>query len=306
VRDPIGAAAIRCALVLFRPFPLAALRRIGAGLGCAIFPVLRKERRRALENLEMVFGRDRSPEELRAIARGVFRTFGIGLFECLAYFCKPPAVRAAIATIEGREHLDRALAAGRGVVALTGHFGNFMIIGGCLADAGYDANLVVKAAKNRRVEDLFQRLRSRMGIKSIRLHPEVACTRMCLQALKRNGVLILLSDQHYRRGGVPVNFLGHACFAAPGAASLALATRAAVLPAFMIREADGRQRLVIGPPVPLAEGADKRAVVAASTQRFTDVIGEEVLRHPDHWSWMHRRWRVPRPKPPAPANAAGA
>ncbi len=292
LRDPLGACAARGALVLFRHVPAGALSRFGAGMGAAAFPLLRRERRRALANLDLVFGARLSPREKRRIARETFKTFGRGVLECMAYAFMKPEERAALVKVEGQEHLDKALAGGRGVIALTGHFGNFMIMGPRLADAGYaDVNLVVKAAKDRHVETVLQQQRDSMGIRTILFHPRVTCTRLCLQALKRNGILILLADQHFRRGGVAADFLGHPCTVAPGAASLALATGAAVLPMFMIRGSDGRHRLVIDPPVELVRLPGRDAAVAANTQRFTDIIAAAVLRHPDHWSWMHRRGR---------------
>ena len=291
IRDPIGAGALRCSLALFPGLPVPTLRRMGAGAGSMLYALAGKERRVALDNLTLVYGDKLGPHEKKHLAREAFRNFGRGVFECMAYAYKTSEERKALVEVEGKQHLDAALQRGKGVIAVSAHFGNFMVLGPRLADEGYDVHLVVKAARDHHVEAIWQKLRQGMGIETIHVRPRMVCTKKCLQALRRNGLLILLADQHYGRGGIRANFLGHPCAVAPGAASLALATGATVLPMFMIRDSDARQRLSISPPLDLAASPDKRAAIAANVQRLTDAIGEAVMQHPDHWSWMHRRWR---------------
>jgi KDO2-lipid IV(A) lauroyltransferase len=292
IRSPFGVLAIKCVLPAVHYFSLATLQRFGARMGSLAFTLLRRERRQALNNLTLVFGTSRTKKELLEIARESFITFGRSTIECGAYAFLKPDERAALMELEGKEHLDNALKNGRGVIGLTAHFGNFMTMSTRLADAGYDVSLVVKQAKDSGVEVVFQELRNNMGFKTIVLNPRITCARMCMQALKRNGVLILLADQHYRQGGVPVNFMGHTCMTAPGAATLAITTGAAVLPMFVLREPTGYHRLIIREPVPLVQAADKQSAIVANTQLFTNIIAAEVMQHPGHWSWMHRRWRI--------------
>jgi KDO2-lipid IV(A) lauroyltransferase len=291
IRDPIGAGAMRCSLAL-HGLPIPILRRMGAGAGSMLYALAGKERRVALDNLTRVYGDTLGPQEKKRLAREVFREFGRGALECMAYAYTTLEERKALVEVEGKPHLEAALQRGKGVIAVTAHFGNFMVLGPRLADEGYDVHLVVKAARDRHVEAIWQHLRQRMGIHSLYVRPTMVCTKQCLQALRHNGILILLVDQHYGKGGVRAEFLGHPCAVAPGAASLALATGASVLPMFMIREEISRQRLEIRPPIEPVIAPDKHSAIAATTQRVTDAIAEAVRRHPDHWSWMYRRWRL--------------
>jgi len=264
---------------------------MGARFGTVAFALIRKQRRRAIENLTSVFGAAKTPREIRDIARASFRNFGMSGAECAAYAAMTPDQRRAFVSVEGMQNLRQALALGRGAIALTAHFGNFMILGPRLAADGIAVRLVAKRMKDGRMEQFFEELRTGLGMRTIYLKPAVGCVRECLKALKRNEVLILLSDQHYRRGGVTVDFFGRPAVTAPGAAALALANDSPVLPMFMTRNGDGLNRLVIGERAPVARSGRKSGDIVANTQNFTKIIESQIARHPDHWSWMHRRWR---------------
>ena len=75
-------------------------------------------------------------------------------------------------------------------------------------------------------------------------------------------------------------------------ALLALKTGAAVVPTFNIRQADGSYRVVFEPEVPLIQTEDKDQDVEKNTELFTHIIERHVRDHPDHWLWLHQRWKT--------------
>jgi len=89
-----------------------------------------------------------------------------------------------------------------------------------------------------------------------------------------------------------VDFFGEQACTNTGMALLALKTGAAVLPAFNLREKDGRYRVIIEPEVPLVRTRDKEADVVQNTQLFTRVIERYIRDYPDHWLWVHQRWKT--------------
>jgi len=293
IRDILLPPLVRGAFWSFRHAPPDVLKRMGARFGTAAFALARSQRRRSIENLSGVFGATKTPREIRDIARASFRNFGMAVAECAAYAAMTPDRQRAFVSVDGMQRLRQALALERGVVALTAHFGNFMILGPRLAAEGIGVSLVVKRMQDPGMERFFQELRTDMGIHTICLEPAMECARGCLNALKRNEVLVLLSDQHHKRsrGGVVVDFFGRPVVNAPGAAALALTNDSPVLPMFMMRNGDGSNRLVIEERVPVARSGRKAEDVAANTQTFTKIIESRIARHPDHWSWMYRRWR---------------
>jgi len=267
------------------------MKRIGAQLGTVAFALARRKRRRSIENLSLVFRATKTSREIRDIACASFRNAGMAGAECVAYTAMTPDQKRAFVSVDGMRCLRQSLAMERGVIALTAHFGNFMILGSRLVADGIMVSLVVKRMNGRRVEQFFQELRTGMGIRTIYLDPALECARECLKALKRNEVLILLSDQHYKRGGVVVDFFGHPVVNATGAAALALANDSPVLPMFMMRNGDGSNRLLIEERVPVVRSGRKSEDIVTNTQKFTKIIESRIAQYPDHWAWMHRRWR---------------
>jgi KDO2-lipid IV(A) lauroyltransferase len=203
------------------------------------------------------------------------------------------AERRDFVRLKGLNRLRDALAVGRGVIAFSAHFGNFLILAGRLSTEGIPVNLVVNQMKDPKTERLFNNLRANAGVRTIQLSPTRACAKACMKALKRNEVLVLLIDQNYRprRGGVAVNFFGRRVFTAPGTASLALACGSPVLPMFMLRDEDGGNTLVIDPPAPVIRTGKKAEDVVANMQGFTKIVEKHVAEKPALWSWMYRRWR---------------
>lgn len=291
LRDIFLSPLVRRFVRNFRHASPEVIERIGTRIGTVAFALVRKKRRSAIENLTFVFGATKTPREIRDIARASFQNFGMAAAECAAYTTMTPEQKRAFVSVEGMQYLRESLAMKRGAIGLTAHFGNFMILGPRLADDGIGVSLVVKHMDGRRLERFFQELRADMGIRTIYLKPRMKCARECVKALQRNDVLILLSDQHYKRGGVVVDFFGRPVLNAPGAASLALAHNSPVLPMFMVRNGDGTSTLTIEERVPVVRSGRKDEDVVTNTQNFTKIIESWIARRPDHWEWSYRRWR---------------
>ncbi|MFH1490272.1 MAG: lysophospholipid acyltransferase family protein, partial [Pseudomonadota bacterium] len=120
--------------------------------------------------------------------------------------------------------------------------------------------------------------------------------RPMLRILKQNGIVGLLIDQntgHWE--GVFVDYFGMPACTTNGLALLALHTDAPVIPTFMVRQKDGRYRLIIGEEVDIIRTGDREQDVLANTGRFTAIIEEMVRQYPDHWLWIHQRWKEKEP-----------
>ncbi|HVA41284.1 MAG TPA: lysophospholipid acyltransferase family protein, partial [Candidatus Binataceae bacterium] len=122
--------------------------------------------------------------------------------------------------------------------------------------------------------------------------------REVLRLLRRNWMVGVPLDLDVRHG-VFVDFFSLKASTSDGLARLAIATRAPVIPAFMVRDgASSRHWLECLEPLEVIRGADREESVLLNTQRYTRIIEEMVRRHPDHWNWIHRRWKT---RPPGEA-----
>jgi KDO2-lipid IV(A) lauroyltransferase len=263
----------------------------GAYLGRLAYHVVPRHRRSSLGNLTRVFGDERSAEQLKEIVRTLFEGFFRSAFECVAYGRLSPEDRRKYVHIVGKEKLDKALASGRGVISLSAHLGNFLILMSRLAVEGYHVDLVVKKMKDRRVEDRLENLRKELGYHSIYVKPEMRSIRASLKSLKNNHVLVLHGDQKQRMTGIDVTFFGIPAKAAPGPISLSLSTGAPVVPMFMVRNEDGiTHTLFIEDPLEMDITGSKEDDIRTNVQKYTDVIESYVQTYPAQWSWGHSRW----------------
>jgi len=272
---------------------------IGAGIGAALSSVSPRHWRIVRANLRLALGREKSEEELAAIARGCYRHLG----KCMMEFIRLPAMSAddirRVTHFGGREHLDSALECGRGVMLLTAHLGNWEMVGARIAAEGYRLNVIARPQRDDRLTDYIRRTREVAGMRV--LDREVAVRRSLL-ALRRNELVGILLDQNAGDDGVFVDFFGQPASTAPGAAAFALRTGAAVLPTFGSRNADNSHAIEIGEPVPLMKTGDREQDILANTARYTKIIEEQIRRHPDQWFWLHKRWKS---RPPGERSLRG-
>lgn len=263
----------------------------GGRMGRLAFRLIGRYRRRAHENLNHVFGHEKSPDQLDAMVRILFENFFKSGFECAAYAGLSAQDKKKYVRIVGREKLDEALEMGRGVISLTAHLGNFLIMMARLAVDGYPVDLVVKPAKNERFEKSLQALREELGYHSIYATPAIASAKRSLAGLKRNHILVLFGDQRQRKAGVDVTFFKMPALAAQGPVSLALSTGAPILPMFIVRNQDGlTHTLYIEDRLEMDISGTKERDIRVNVQKYTDVIQAYVEKYPAQWIWDHKRW----------------
>jgi KDO2-lipid IV(A) lauroyltransferase len=263
----------------------------GARAARLVYHGISKNRKRAFENLNRVFGDEKTPDQIEEIVKTCFENFVRSGFELVPYTYLSPEGKREYVHIVGKEKLDEALALGRGVISLSAHLGNFLIMMGRLAADGYHVDLVVKGAKTQSIEERLQSLRKELGYDSIYVTPKVQLVKASLKSLKNNHVLVLHGDQRQRDGGIDVTFFGMPATAAAGPITLALSTGAPVVPMFMVRNQDGiTHTLFIDDPLEIAGTGFKKEDIKIHVQKYTDVIQSYVERYPAQWTWDHKRW----------------
>ena len=147
---------------LARLLPLRVLRGLGSGFGRLWFGLDRRHRRIALDNLEQAFP-GRSSADREALARDCFAFFGRYFFELLADLRGLPPERLAAHEQVGREHAEAALAAGRGVLFFTGHYGGWELMALAFGALSRPASLVARRLDNPYLESLLTALRTSTG-----------------------------------------------------------------------------------------------------------------------------------------------
>jgi len=247
-------------------------------------------RRVARENLALAFP-EKSDRERDEILREHYHELGRVCIEYARFAGLANAPPGEVLTrITGAEHLQRVREEGRGAILLTGHFGNFELMGAMLAKI-HPTFVVVKPLSNPLMDEWITAERSSAAL---RLIPIGSAMRGAFAALKANHWIEMVADQDARRHGVFVPFFGRLASTPVGPAELALRARAPIVMGFGFRLPDGRFELRIDPPLtidsPKAPDAAQR-LTAAHTARLEAMIRER----PSAWFWLHRRWKTPPP-----------
>jgi KDO2-lipid IV(A) lauroyltransferase len=182
---------------------------------------------------------------------------------------------------------ETAHAQGRGVVFAVAHFGNFELLSRAAARRGMKLWIIVRNLRDTFGRWLF-RNRMRTGVRQL---PDRGSAKEAVALLRRGEVLAVVVDQNMRPSrGIFVDFFGDKACTTPAAAVFSLRSGAPLLAAFPIRQADGTQSVrMLGP---FATSLSGHAAVVDLTQQVTRAVEEEVRARPDHWFWVHRRWKT--------------
>jgi len=261
------------------PLPAAdwLARRYAALLDRAI-PRLRRV---AYRNLQLAM-----PEaDRRAIVDGVFRSIA----RLLVTFARFPSIRkenlARWIRLEGAEHFEAALQAGRGVLFATAHLGNWELSAFAHALFAAPMQVIARPLDNPRIDALVEHRRALTGN---RLLFKKDFARGILKALAANQAVGILIDQNSSpEEGVFVNFFGIPACAGAGFAKIAAHSGAAVIPGFALwSDQERRYILRFYPPIPITGD------VAHDTQALQCKLEEVIRACPDQWLWIHRRWKT--------------
>jgi len=272
-------------------FPRRFLLSLFEGVADLGFYLFRNFRKRSVNNLILALGEQLEPAEIPAIVRRSLRNFFRDFVEIgFALEASREEIRRAI-PLRGREHLEAALARGKGVIALSAHLGNFFLVGTRLAVEGFPAHVLVNQPRDGQIGKLMDRYRLRIGQKTIHARPRRLASQELLQLLRRNELAIVIADEYRSGSGIHVPFFGRTVLARRGPATLALRTGAAVVPTYMIRDAGGKLTLVIEPEIALLRTGGTKTEVKENTLRITQRLERVVRSYPDQWNWMNIRWQ---------------
>jgi len=268
--------------------PLRLVQGIGASLGAVAYYLWGVRRRVALDNLRKAFP-EKSERELEAIAKGAFRNVGISLLELLWFPRMTPAQIRSLVRYEQPDLLKERYAEGKGLLLLTAHFGNWELLAqSIIAHFGFPVHIIVKTQANPLVDRKINQRRTRFGNLVI---PMETSLREVLKALREGGAVGIVADQAAPRENVAIEFFGRDVPTHQGPAVLSIKVGSPLLAIFAVRQADGTYQAYVR-EVPTRDlGRYTEENVIELTRRHTKLTEEFIRRYPDHWMWMHKRWK---------------
>jgi KDO2-lipid IV(A) lauroyltransferase len=259
-------------------------------IGFLAYRFARKQRQIALSGLNVAFGKDKTKAQMEKIAKDAFTIIAKSAIELMFLMNNIGLVRKRV-SIEGRENLDKALAARCGVILVSAHFGNFPLLLGRLALDGYKSAGIMKPMRDTRMEKLFLKKRDKFGVRTIYSMPRDVCVNSTIQALRNNEIIFIPIDQNFGTGGVFVNFFGKKAATAVGPVVLAQRTGAKIIPCFIVRQPDDTHKIIFEPALNLEGGVSAQDTILINIQKLTDIIEAYIRKYPAEWGWIHRRWK---------------
>ncbi len=267
--------------------PHSSARRLGALLGALVAALARDRRRLIRDNLAHALP-ELSTARRAEIAADCFRHFGAAFVDALSMrrFDAPDLCRRV--DWDGLEHLIAAERAGKGVIVLSAHFGNWEIAANAVGALHGPMSAVGRPVDNPHIDRLVQAVRTRYGNRSL---PKRGAVREMFRVLAAGGRLGLLIDQRVRaEEAIDVPFFGRPALTSPVVARLALKTGAPVVPIAGHHLPSGRYRVVLDPPI-WPEGRDDPETTFSFTRRCLEAGEQAIRRHPEQWLWLHDRWK---------------
>jgi KDO2-lipid IV(A) lauroyltransferase len=266
--------------------------KAGGLIGAFAFDIVRIRRRVTLDNLDRAFGDELSDAEKVRTGRRSYVNFTKSMVELVSLRRLSDERIRELVRIHGLDNMEAALAEGKGLIVVTGHFGSWEMLGASGVANGIPVDFIVGEQTNSLVDDYINGLRRSAGIGVI---PKGIAVRGVFRSLKKNRVVAFLSDQDARKAGIFVDFFGIPSSTYPGAAQFAWKTGCPIVFCSIVRREDETHDAWFKKAIHADTGADGEGEVHRLIAALTKELEKVIRKNPDHYFWAHRRWKT---KPP--------
>ncbi|MDP9005263.1 MAG: lipopolysaccharide heptosyltransferase II [Verrucomicrobiota bacterium] len=279
----------RAGMAIASILPVRVLFAIGSFLGLCSWVLAPEYRRLALRNLEIAYGNEKSPRELRRISRRNFRWQSANLICGLKMVSMAKEELLRLVPPENLDSVHEVLRGGRPVVLILSHIGSWELA----------AQLVPLYLPYARIGSPYQSLRNRyidrdIGLRRARTGSELFDRsegfHKPIELLRSGGLLGIFADQHAGDHGLWTPFFGRLASTSALPGLLAKRTGAVVMAAAVHTLGPARWRMIFTPRLDT-----KGDSVNAITFKQNLALEQQVRRAPEDWLWVHNRWKTPRP-----------
>lgn len=281
----------RLVIAFFRILP----RFIGTGLiriaASFAFYIDLRHRNIADVNLRIAFP-EWTPRQRTRIALKSFQNAAMNLLEISRMkTLTPDNISSLVAYDEdyGLQNYKAALAKGKSILYLTGHFSSWELLPTAHALHGYPLSFITRPLDNERLERYLLNIRESKGNKVIYKRDAARHILKNLKSEKSTGILM---DQNTRslEEGIYVNFFGIPAATTASVALFALRTQAPVLPGYLTPMHRGHYKIKFLPPLEMIRTGDMEQDLRFNTQRLNDILEQIIREQPESWLWGHKRW----------------
>lgn len=247
-------------------------------------------------NINQVFGESLSGPQKERLAKAIYSHVATSIKEIIQLrFISEKQLRERV-EVRGYQRLLDIVAKERGVLILTGHFGNweFAPLGGILNFKEFKGqfHFIRRTFGNKALEQFLFRRYYRAGLNVI---PKKNSLEQVCKALDQNHAVVFVLDQHaslVNRDGVAVEFFGKKAGTYRSLASFARHTGVPVVPAAGYRLPNGKHVLEFHEPIYWKDYETTQESIYQNTLAYNQALERIILAHPEQWHWLHKRWKL--------------
>lgn len=280
----------RGAGIIFNSLPIDFGIALGGRIGCVAYYLMWWLRRKAHENLKLIYGNHYDEKKRRQIARDVFINAGRGIVEALTLQRWSRDRLLERIEFKGDERLYKQREKGEAVVVITAHIGNWEMA------AFYSRNVwqvesvaVAREMSNPYFDRWILNWRKSFGMEI--LQRGQAGIELFRKARQGKNILMLV-DQNIDGAGVDLPFLGRPAHTFLGPAIIVQRLNARLLSAFFCRKPGGKYVFELN-EIDLShlKGLSKEEQVEGIARVMNDACSACIDKYPEQWMWFHDRWR---------------
>lgn len=275
-------------------FPRSFRKAFFIGLADFAHLVDKKHRRVILQNLHFALGTACTLQEKEQISRYCYRNLMLNLLQIIENHTVSKEEIGGRVTIENKEIVDTARAAGHPIIFVTAHFGNWELGGAAIATQIMPIYVAHKALNNPYFEQYLHYSRSRLDMKLVEKRGAV---KQLAKALKAGEAISLLTDQNTNeRDGIVVTFFGKTARQTAAPAFLARKYDAVIIPVYITTDDEKHYTLRFYDAIEVVKTDDANADILEATQKQADLLEKVIIENPKFWFWCHRRWKTEHPE----------
>ena len=290
---------LRVWAVVIGCFPIELNLSTARLMGRLWWTLMKRHRDRAMDNLRPALGDRYSEAQLRCIARKSFEHFAqLYLVELvMTPRIVNPWSRARHVELDRIGPALGELLSGRGTIMLTGHFGNYELLGYTICRLGVPLHAVMRPLDNPLINRYLESSRQAGGLT---LLYKKGVSAVAGDVLDRGGALCFIADQDAGRKGLFVDFFGRQASTYKSIGLLAMQKRVPVIVGYAVRTRPGfHYRIAVERIIQPGEWDAQDDPLHWITQTFSHALEAAIRRWPEQYLWVHRRWKHrPRSEPP--------
>lgn len=269
---------------LARYLPVRICHWIGKIVVLAVYAFSHNDRKGLSFNLSIALNRLKDDPVIRKTVRQIFLNYGQYMAD---FFLIPQLpshkVKTFFSTIEGEDILQKALANGRGAILLMAHLGNWEIGGSMLRAMNYPIAVVAMAHNTTATNILVDRLRYDKGIKIFHVDRSLFSGIDILHYLRNNGIVAISGDKDFFNNGRPVTYFGKTVSFPLGPVVMAMNSGADLIPAFVLKQPNGKYFGVLEEAILLDLEGDRYEVIDKNLAKTARVFEKYIRAYPDQW-----------------------